>query len=393
MTDPEVTTAVLGGGVTELDERGLMPLAAARAILAGRPVMERGEMDLSQGHAILASDIVWAALLSLEDADEACRALARVDWQMPPRGMFNTDLVRRYGDGLVPWLATRLDGDVLVDHPWCVVPCLLACRSAAAFELVWRVREVRGRGIALATTWLDQHPDAAAAYLTTKALHDPRARAFLVGMRARQGDAAVAAAVAAIGDADGSIARAVGLAGPPTPAAVLAILDACAGRLLAPELGLWPLRAGRGPRLCHGLRAIGVRAGDRWGLAIERLEGDRPDGLHAARIAIHAFGPDVGGRFRFAKVVPRALDVRGAPTDRAGFAAWIAARGERAFGGVDHVAAVVGLPEGTVVAVVPIVAHVEGAPARNAAGPTELPSDSATYQALARAIAGGGTVS
>ncbi len=385
----DVSDAVRGGGVRELDERGLMPIGVARAILAGHPVMEKGEMDLSQGHAILASDIVWAALLSLGDAAEACAALARVDWQMPPRGMFNIDLYTRYGDDLVPWLATRLDGDVLVDHPWCVVPCLLECRSAAAFELVWRVREVRGRAIPLATTWLDKHPDAGAAYLAARAVHDARARAFLLGMRARLGDDAVTAAVAAIGDRDGAIARAVGLAGPPTAAAVLAVLDACAGRLLAPELGLWPQPGGRGPRFCHGLRAIAVRDGDRWGLAIERLEGDRPGGLHGARIAIHAFGPDVGGRFRFAKVVPRALEVAGAPTDRAGFAAWIAARiaADTAFGDTAAARAAVGLPDGAVVAVVPYLAHVAGAPARNAAGPTELPSDAPTYQALARAIA------
>ncbi|MBL0219823.1 MAG: hypothetical protein IPQ07_38910 [Myxococcales bacterium] len=386
--DQCVTDAVRGGGVTELDERGLMPLAVARAILAGRPVMEKGEPDLSTGTSILASDIVWAALLSLADAAEACAALARIDWQMPPRGMFNVDLYKRYGEGLVPWLVTRLDGDVLVDHPWCVVPCLLECRSSAAFELVWRVREVRGRGVVLATTWLDKHPDAAAAYLTAKALHDARARSFLVGMRARLGDEAVRVAIDTIGDASGAIARAVGLVGPPTADTVLAILDASAGRILAPELGLWPQRDGRGARLCHGLRAIAVRDGDRWGLAIERLEGDRPDGLHGARVAVHAFGSDVGGRFRFARIVPRTLELTGAPTDRRGFARWIVDRiaADTAFGDTDHARAAVGLPKGTIVAVVPYLAHVAGAPARKATGPTELPSDSPTYQALARAI-------
>ena len=192
-----------------------------------------------------------------------------------------------------------------------------------------------------------------------------------------------------VDDGAGSVARAVGLAGPPTADAVLAILDACAARHLAPELGLWPQVDGHGPRYCHGLRAIAVREGDRWGLAIERLEGDRPDGLHGARIAVHGFGPAVGGRFRFARVVPRALEVTGAPTAPAAFARWIADRlaADTAFGPPEAAPAALGLPGGTIVAVVPYLAHVAGAPARGGSGPTELPSQSPTYQALARAIA------
>lgn len=398
MVDPEITSAVRQGGVgaAELDARGLMPVATARAILRGTTVVARGEGQDIAGTHVLASDIVWAALLSLEDGAEFCAAATALVWETPPRGMFNVDLWKRYGDAIVPWLASRAQGDVLVDHPWCVVPCLLACTSSAAFELVWRIRRVDGREIALATEWLDRHPDAGAAYL---AMHvrqgDPRAAAQLAAMRARGMHARVAAAVASIGDPEGRLAWITG--GPPTVAGVLALLDACAARLVAPALNLWPLSTGEGPRRCHGMRAIAAREGESWGLAIERLEGDRAGGVAPARIAIHAFGARVGGRFAGAQLAQRALDTSGAPRTPAEFTPWLAARlaadPDAVWGSPTAALPALGLSSAaTIVAVVTPLAHVDGPP--RARGPDvphdpdlhRLPSESPVYQALAAAL-------
>jgi hypothetical protein len=53
-----------------LEERGLMPLAEARDLLAGTTVFTEGKGRMVDGTFVLESDRVWAALLSLEDAAE-----------------------------------------------------------------------------------------------------------------------------------------------------------------------------------------------------------------------------------------------------------------------------------------------------------------------------------
>ena len=55
-------------------------------------------------------DELWDARLSLEDAAELVAVASRLRWEFHPRGFDNTELHARYGDGIVPWLATRLDG-------------------------------------------------------------------------------------------------------------------------------------------------------------------------------------------------------------------------------------------------------------------------------------------
>lgn len=357
MTDAAFEAAMRGIG--PLDARGLMPLAEARAVLRGTTAFVKGEGDLVDSTHVLASDLLWAALLSLDDAAELCAVASRLDWQFQPRGMDNIDLWRRYGDGIVPWLATRLDGDTLVDTPWCVVPCLFACGSAEAFALAWRVERVAGMARPpVRATWLDLHPEVGAACLA--ALADPRARAQLAAMRAR-----------------GVLAS-----GPvaPTEPAILALLDACALGMVAPELNLWPSANGTGARRCHGLRAVAARDGDDWGLALERLEGERPGGVYPARLAVHAFGSRVGARYRGAAIATRALDARGAPSGRDDFVAWIRARGADAWGPAELALPALGLPGGRVVAAIPSLAHVE---------PGARPSESSVFRAIARAIATG----
>ena len=135
MVDPRVTDAVRQGGVGVLDGRGLMRLADARALLAGATAFVRGD-DADAAHTpggfVLTSDRLWAALLSLADGAEFVQVATRLAWEFHPRGFDNIDLHLRYGDAIVPWLASRVDGaGALHNQPWCVVPCLLAGGFAA----------------------------------------------------------------------------------------------------------------------------------------------------------------------------------------------------------------------------------------------------------------------
>ena len=318
MVDPRVTRAVRHGGVAALDGRGLMPLAEARAALAGADAFVRGDAD----DHVLASDRLWAALLSLEDAAELVEVASRLDWRFHPRGFDNVDLHLRYGDGIVPWLATRVDGDgTLVNVPWCVVPCLLACGSDDAFELAWRVRRVRGGRVGdLAVAWRRRHPAAAARLLAARAGADARARAHL---------RAIAAAPA----------------GPPRADDVLALLDACAARLVESALVLWPRAA--------VTRAVAARDGDDWGLALEVIEGTRATGIRATRVQTFAYGSRVRGAIAGAAVTSRAMPLGEPPA----------------------ALAALGLAAPRIVAVVPHLA-------------TDVaPSDAAAWRALAVAIA------
>lgn len=311
-----------------MSQPGPMPLAQARAILAGVDAFTRER-----------GDELWAALLSLADAAELVAVASRLRWEFHPRGFHNVDLHARYGDGIVPWLATRLDDDgVLHNQPWCVVPCLLACGGAEAFALVWRVTRVEGRtpwGGAgdrdLLAAWSERHPATARAELVRRAAHEPRARAHL---------------------------RAGGVRGAPERAAdVLALLDACAARLFPTRVRLAP------PAAAHDVRAVAARAGDDWGLALEWVDGARPSGLFAARAAGIAYGSRVRGAVEGVAVTARALaDFHGATLD--------ARLGPPALA-----LPALGLPpDAEVVAVVP---HVAFAP---------VPSASPVFQALAAAV-------
>ncbi len=372
---PRLRETMVDGGVTAPDARGLMPLAEARAALRGATAFVKGEGQWVDDVYVLGSDTLWAALLSLEDAAELVDVARRIDWQFQPRGMDNTDLYLRYGEGLVPWLATRVDEHgVLHDRPWCVVPCLLACGGDAAFELAWRVRRVAGRAITLAPAWLDRHPEVGAAALERlAAAGDRRARAHRVALAAR-GHAPAITAV------------------PPTADDVLAHLDACAARVMTGAVS-WPSLDGAGPTRPHGFRAVAARAGDDWGLAIERIEGERKGGVRGARIAVYAYGSRVrGGAAVSAR--PLALDVTAAPKD--GFGDWLGARVaedlEAVTGEPARALAALALPaDARIVAVVPSLAHVAPLAAdphpEDAVAPHVVPSQSAVYGALAAALA------
>ncbi|HVK71787.1 MAG TPA: hypothetical protein VM734_00650 [Kofleriaceae bacterium] len=285
-------------------------------------------------------DELWQALLSLEDAAALVREASRLAWESHPRGFDNTDLHARYGDGIVPWLATRLGDDgVLRNQPWCVVPCLLACGSAEAFALAWRATGIDGitawGGCGdrdLVSAWSARHPEVALAELEHRAATgEVRARAYL---------------------------RAAGRrATPETADDVLALLDACAARLFATRVRLAP------PGASHDVRVVAARAGDDWGLALEWVDGTRPSGLFAARAAGIAYGSRVRGAIDGAAVTSRPLaDFHGATLDdRLGPPAL----------------ALPALGLGDAAAVVAVVPHVAHAP---------VPSQSAVWQTLAAAV-------
>jgi hypothetical protein len=120
----------------ELDERGLVPLADARRLVGETRVYRKGEGEMVQGTFVLESDRVWAAILSLEDVGEFVREATRISWEFHVRGRDNTAPLERYGAGILPWLRSRLRADgVLVNVPWCVVPCLLGIEGREALEL------------------------------------------------------------------------------------------------------------------------------------------------------------------------------------------------------------------------------------------------------------------
>ncbi|MCB9675792.1 MAG: hypothetical protein H6737_11780 [Alphaproteobacteria bacterium] len=256
-----------------------MDLGEARALLARHDTFEKGEAVVD-GRLELLSDRLWEALLSLEDAAELVTVANRLDWQFHPRGFDNVELYERYGDGIVPFLATRLDDDgILHNVPWCVVPCLLRCGSVEAFDLAWRVVDIAGRtpwggcGDAdLLLSWCQRHPEVAREQLAHKA--DAKAKALLFALG---------------GPIDGA----------PTEDAVLALLDACAARQVDTRVELWP-----GPEV-REVRAAAFRHGDDWGLAIEHVRGTRPRGLLAAHVVTCAFGPRVEGPVRGATVASR----------------------------------------------------------------------------------------
>jgi hypothetical protein len=325
--------------MTATRTHGPMPLAQAREVLRGTRRFVKGE-GVVDGEHVLAADVLWAALLSLEDAAEFVEVASRLDWQFHPRGFNNTELHERYGDGIVPWLASRVGDDgALHNNPWCVVPCLLACASVEAFALAWDVRGVVGAtpwggagDTDLVVAWATRHPEVARAELERRAPDDARARAYLRGLWDPT----------------------------PTPATagdVLGLLDALAGGLITSRVRLWP------PESTHDLRIVAAREGDDWGIAIERVDGTRPRGFMAARVVTMAYGSRVRGT------------VPGAATSTRPVPDLTAADLDTRLGPARLALEALGLsPAASVVAVVPHAAHVA------------LPSASPVFARLAAAL-------
>jgi hypothetical protein len=226
-----VATAIRDARIERVDDRGLMPLAEARAWLAGRTAYAKGEGTMVGDRYVLESDLTWAALLSLDDGDEFVGQARRLDWRFHVRGRDNVAPHERYGDAILPWLADRVDADGLLHNvPWCVLPCLMASGSAGAFAIAARVRSV--------TEALDDAPPPST--LDTKVLcgwvtRHAETGYRLLGERARTVDAAADHALATLHAADPR-----GVAGRLTAAIGPAAADAVLNRL---GLVAWPLPA------------------------------------------------------------------------------------------------------------------------------------------------------
>lgn len=317
--DPIVTEAVRAGGVAHLDERGLMPLAEARALVRETHAFDKGEGRTRGGVYVLDSDAQWAALLSLEDAGELVREASRLEWRFHPRGMENVDLYLRYGEGIVPWLATRIDeSGRLVNMPWCVLPCLLACSSAEAFEVAWSGSDERGEPL---RQWLARHPvEGLAGCARRAAAGETRGRDLLAGAILRGQRRDVERAVDTLEPrAAESLRKELGLSGELGAAAVLAHLDACAEGAVRRHLARWPRLDGEGALLFHGLRLLAARGRDGgWGVLLERLQGAEARGKYPARIAQYAFGSHVPGGVA---LTSRPLPLRRWPSASAPFVA------------------------------------------------------------------------
>jgi len=142
-SSPQVAAAMRVARVKRTDSRGLLPLQEARRFLASVDVFRRGKPRLVHGSRVYESDRVWAALLSLEHADEFVRHAKRMAWEFPGRNRGDTTVLERYGNGILPWLESRLSEDAeLTNVPSCVVPCLLAIATTGALELALRVHSI-----------------------------------------------------------------------------------------------------------------------------------------------------------------------------------------------------------------------------------------------------------
>ena len=115
-------TQAITEAVSTPDERGLMPLDTARRVVHAAVVYESGyPISLESGRASSEGARLWAALLSLEDAEEFVAHATRIHWLEDVPGTNNTAPLFRYGDDILPWLAPRSaarDGSRTYPHAW-----------------------------------------------------------------------------------------------------------------------------------------------------------------------------------------------------------------------------------------------------------------------------------
>ena len=135
--------AMRDAGLSTLDPRGLMPLQQARVCVQGATEFRRGEGRSIGDSWVWDSDILWAALMSLENAAEFNREAIRLTWFFHPRDALSTAPHQRYGDAIVEWLASHLlPNGVLLNVPWCVLNNLAAVGTPEAFWVVNNTRDV-----------------------------------------------------------------------------------------------------------------------------------------------------------------------------------------------------------------------------------------------------------
>ena len=197
-----------------------MPLDEAREVLAGVSVVRRGEEREIDGICVHELDRVWLALLSLENAEEFCEHAIRLRWETDVRGRDNIAPYERYGDGILPWIATRVDrAGRLRNEPWCVLPCLLACGSEEAFGIAARVRDT-----GVLRRWVTRHPETGHRLLAERA-DEPTVGGTLRDLHRIDPRGTKARLEAAAPDRARRVLDRLGLVVPPLPDAVRAVLD------------------------------------------------------------------------------------------------------------------------------------------------------------------------
>ena len=179
-------TQAITEAVSTPDERGLMPLDTARRVVHAAVVYESGyPISLESGRASSEGARLWAALLSLEDAEEFVAHATRIHWLEDVPGTNNTAPLFRYGDDILPWLARQVSSKGwLKNLPTCVGACLMASPTEAVFHVLTPVRGVHTQA---------EHPSQAPPRHAAPGLFDWVARYPRIGLPllvrgARQGD-------------------------------------------------------------------------------------------------------------------------------------------------------------------------------------------------------------
>ncbi|MFO0595080.1 MAG: hypothetical protein U0228_07245 [Myxococcaceae bacterium] len=390
----------------KLDARGLIPLDDARRWLAQTTAYVRESADQT-----------WAALLSLESAEEFVRAASALEWKFPMlRGWDNEDAVRRYGEGALPWLETLLDrikGRVgaIPALPFNFVGSHLLALGGDAAGAALRVKlssDADPDGLGFVVDWLKrQKADGWAGLVRLAESGNPEAKRALDVLEKRD-PKGVARVLKQVGVAVAKKKKAE-----LTVAGVLHVLDAAAAAPMGARIP-WPsLHPTSGHFEPHAWRVVTVRQekGDHWGVLIEVVQGDLldPKVKWPAVVQRYTYGSKVqsGGRYvldakrlkvnRRTKVTEElieTLDLRAGQSVTGAVESWkdvllirhaLARDPGVFFAPAEKAAKVLKVPKGKVVSVVTKWEHVDG----TALGKDEharLPSSSVAWKSLAEAL-------
>ncbi|MEM7166204.1 MAG: hypothetical protein AAF581_12110 [Planctomycetota bacterium] len=319
MTEDYVARAMVDAAIVALDARSLMPLQEARDLVRASTVFAKGQSHEVDSHVVLDSDLLWAALLSLEDAAEFVREASRLRWEFHPRGHYNVAPVQRYGDEIEAWLLAHVGADgYLLNVPWCVKPCLLEIGTQNIFRALWGTRGILERPLAarvdgaaaeapapavvapdvegLLHRWIVRHHAVSYGELARLAIAgDERGTQLFVSAAAKSPSEVAQHAAAAVG-ADAAQMLSLQLQVPTQlePRAILRVLDDAAEWEVDSEGFPWPLfRTGvAGHWEYHALRVVAARSlsGDHWGVLFERVTGCDPE---VATVDLYRYGSNV----------------------------------------------------------------------------------------------------
>ena len=291
MIDDFVKEAMSSAGITELDKRGLMPLAAARKHLASVSAFGPYRTNAEK------HDKTWAALVSLADGKEFVREARRLSWKGSPRGMDNVAPFQRYGAAILPWLLDALDAKkkTFRNQPWCIAPCLVLIGGKQACEVVLDAEKLDTESYvhesidALFEALLDAHPAEAWPALAKRALAgDARATASFKRLVKGRSRGALDAIGSALGkDARAKIERQFGVTAKLEAGEILGLMDASFSK------DEWPIWNHDFEETMEylALRLVAARGdGDRWGVCLECLIGCSMDYFSIQRFV---FGSEV----------------------------------------------------------------------------------------------------